>query len=572
MSNKERNPILSDTDAGRIRQVVDKTKGTFSLRDLYVSPDFPETDFRKELRGAMEKLMPDYLENSVEASPLFICAMTSKGRRAVKRIYAENENVFSLYLPSSMIFPSGCFSTGNEEIDDAAQKMIAVYRAEADNEGSDMALTREILQQSFPNVYYAVEHLDDDDPTKARTVYNKVFKIKKPGGLPRADELTSYKTDIITVILFTMLIFGWSMTQWDAYFVSLILMQHPTDWDRKKQQPRSHMHPREFWMMNEVLKGDRQHWSHKEARKIFARLTDDKNPIEYDIRGCMDLFSALEYDKAEAFLNLEDSDMNVTRMLETAEIDRETLRRAITWGKEYGLSQDAAIVQYLFLQALLRRGDRYRALYRDEKNKKKEIVEPAVSKTALENEVEGLKQESFRLTQELALSQQDAGNLRRLNEKAGKDIAQLQKQITAMQEIIDGHASIDAELAELREVIYNMASGAEEEVSNDEPLPVFPYLDTPVGSICIGGYDGWRNQMQDRFPNIRFLASSTNYDLQIVRRAPMIWIQPNYISHKAYNRLLDEARRYNVTVHYLGKQSVNTNSYQILQHIRGIST
>lgn len=124
------------------------------------------------------------------------------------------------------------------------------------------------------------------------------------------------------------------------------------------------------------------------------------------------------------------------------------------------------------------------------------------------------------------------------------------------------------ELAELREAIYRIMSekdGAEENKDEDPGEIKFPYTDLPAGIICFGGYDQWRNRMQENFPGVRFVPAGYRYDSNIVRKAPCIWVHSGYISHKMYNRIIGDARAADVDIHYFNSHSVISSAKLLVE-------
>ena len=69
--------------------------------------------------------------------------------------------------------------------------------------------------------------------------------------------------------------------------------------------------------------------------------------------------------------------------------------------------------------------------------------------------------------------------------------------------------------------------------------------------------------------NIRFVSKELVFDIAIVRTAEVIWIQTNAIPHKAYNRIVDAARKqgkpiryFQYTDHNLGNRKMLLNNHK----------
>ena len=109
------------------------------------------------------------------------------------------------------------------------------------------------------------------------------------------------------------------------------------------------------------------------------------------------------------------------------------------------------------------------------------------------------------------------------------------------------------ELADLRELIFNQENGEEETV--DESDDSFPY-EVKADTLIFGGHSTWLKAIRQMLKgNIRFIDKDLHFDVNIVRNAERIWIQPNALSHTQYYRVIDTARLFHKPVRYFAYAS-----------------
>jgi len=62
---------------------------------------------------------------------------------------------------------------------------------------------------------------------------------------------------------------------------------------------------------------------------------------------------------------------------------------------------------------------------------------------------------------------------------------------------------------------------------------------------------------------VRFIEKDFKFDTSIIRRADVLWVQPNALAHKAYYRIIDTARQYKKPVRYFTKASAYQSAVQL---------
>ena len=109
------------------------------------------------------------------------------------------------------------------------------------------------------------------------------------------------------------------------------------------------------------------------------------------------------------------------------------------------------------------------------------------------------------------------------------------------------------ELADLRELVFNQENGEEE--MPDESDDSFPY-EVQADTLIFGGHSTWLKSIRQMLKgNIRFIDKDLHFDVNIVRNAERIWIQPNALSHTQYYRIIDTARLFHKPVRYFAYAS-----------------
>ena len=120
------------------------------------------------------------------------------------------------------------------------------------------------------------------------------------------------------------------------------------------------------------------------------------------------------------------------------------------------------------------------------------------------------------------------------------------------------------ELADLRELIFNRENAQEqEEESPEEAEDGFPYQ-VQHSTLVFGGHETWSNAIRRRLQgSVRFIEKDFKFDTSIIRRADVLWVQPNALAHKAYYRIIDTARQYKKPVRYFTKASAYQCAVQL---------
>ena len=119
-----------------------------------------------------------------------------------------------------------------------------------------------------------------------------------------------------------------------------------------------------------------------------------------------------------------------------------------------------------------------------------------------------------------------------------------------------------AELAQLRETLYSLRAEEGEAEESRSPLADLPWQ-VKRRTVVFGGHDSWRKAIKPLLPGVRFYDRENLPDLNAIRGADVVWIQPNALSHKYYYSIIDAARKNDIQVRYFGFASAKKCAGQL---------
>ena len=152
---------------------------------------------------------------------------------------------------------------------------------------------------------------------------------------------------------------------------------------------------------------------------------------------------------------------------------------------------------------------------------------------APEETLEELKQETQRLKAALHASDKE-------NREIKKKLASIQAE-----------AQRDhRELADLREYVFNQEEAQTQEEPAESGDARWPY-EVQKDTLIFGGHATWTKGIKGILKgNVRLIPKDFVFDTGIIRRAEVLWIQPNALSHKMFYRIIDMARACGKPVRY----------------------
>ena len=125
------------------------------------------------------------------------------------------------------------------------------------------------------------------------------------------------------------------------------------------------------------------------------------------------------------------------------------------------------------------------------------------------------------------------------------------------------NASINKELAALREIIFN-----QDDEHNDDEVDATGLPYAVKGSILIiGGHPSWIKAIKPMLSgDVKYLGGGEfNFDTSVVKNADSIWIQTNCLSHPMYYSVIDIARANKKAVNYFTNASASKCAMAIME-------
>ena len=218
----------------------------------------------------------------------------------------------------------------------------------------------------------------------------------------------------------------------------------------------------------------------------------------------------------------------------------------------YGITGKKALHPLIYCMNLLGEGKyRSRKLPRMEWNLEEQ---PEDEKKAEQTEsVEELKAR-------IAALQAENGRLKQTVYEADRELREAKKDHAVQQQKAE---LVRQELADLRELVFHL----QEDIYETEPQNtriLFPYHNFQR-IVVFGGHDSWAREIKPRLPDVRFIDRDMVPNADLIRRADIVWIQANALSHSYYYKILDETRKYNIPVRYFSYASALKCAEQLAQ-------
>ena len=155
--------------------------------------------------------------------------------------------------------------------------------------------------------------------------------------------------------------------------------------------------------------------------------------------------------------------------------------------------------------------------------------------------------------------QQENKQLRQASHDIGRDAREAKKKMAELEAAV---ASERQELADLRELIFHQQEGLFADELPDDEIE-FPY-DTQKRIVVFGGHDTWAKEIKPKLPEVRFVDRTMIPNAELIRRADVVWIQTNSLSHAYYYKIIDETRKHHVPVRYFSYASATKCAEQIV--------
>lgn len=132
------------------------------------------------------------------------------------------------------------------------------------------------------------------------------------------------------------------------------------------------------------------------------------------------------------------------------------------------------------------------------------------------------------------------------------EISILKNQIAALESKLQEETEKNAELARLREFVFDMQQGGDIQL---EDVSLDSYIDGKKIYI-FGGHINWRNKLKQKYPKLEVLdGHNVSFDEQKLLGADMVLMNTSNMSHALYYKIIDVLRKNNIPFDYLGKYS-----------------
>lgn len=162
---------------------------------------------------------------------------------------------------------------------------------------------------------------------------------------------------------------------------------------------------------------------------------------------------------------------------------------------------------------------------------------------AYERQIEKLKAETEKQKQELYQAQ------KALTEASAKSEKQAKTQAAEKQELND-----------LRELVFALTNDADSDKEEVKTKTIFPYHTTKK-HIVFGGHPTWLKAIKPLLPDVRFIEGQPSSEQ--VKGAEVVWLQTNYMSHKAFYKIIDIVRSKNIPLRYFTSASATKGAEQV---------
>lgn len=208
----------------------------------------------------------------------------------------------------------------------------------------------------------------------------------------------------------------------------------------------------------------------------------------------------------------------------------------------YGITGKKALHPLIYCMNLLGEG-KYRSRKLPRMEWTLEEQQDEEQKTGQTESVEELKAR-------IAALQSENRRLRQTVYEADRELRETKKAA----EVQEQKAELDRqELADLRELVFHLQEDVYDAEAESTGI-TFPYHNFKR-IVVFGGHDSWAREIKPRLPDVRFVDKDMVPNAELIRRAEIVWIQANAISHAYYYKILDETRKHSIPVRYFSYAS-----------------
>ena len=168
-----------------------------------------------------------------------------------------------------------------------------------------------------------------------------------------------------------------------------------------------------------------------------------------------------------------------------------------------------------------------------EQEPEEQVVENGSETQELQGQIAMLKKENERLRTSAYTAERE---IRELEKKQKSLIRELKEE--------------QQELAELREILFCQENAVEAELTEEAHEFFLPYRVNLV-TVIFGGHETWAKAIRPLLQgDIRFVDRGMRPDVNLIRNADVVWVQPNSISHADYYKIINIVRARKIPLHY----------------------
>ncbi len=114
-------------------------------------------------------------------------------------------------------------------------------------------------------------------------------------------------------------------------------------------------------------------------------------------------------------------------------------------------------------------------------------------------------------------------------------------------------AEAGKEIKGLKRIVFSRVNGEEGATGSTEQIS-FPYT-VKQRVVIFGGHDSWSKAIRPLLRNVRFISKESSPQADVIRKADVVWIQTNALSHADYDKIMETARAYRIAVKYFTSAS-----------------
>lgn len=155
--------------------------------------------------------------------------------------------------------------------------------------------------------------------------------------------------------------------------------------------------------------------------------------------------------------------------------------------------------------------------------------------------------------------------LRKENEQRKEELYKAEKALadknTLLEKQTEKRSVEKQELNDLRELIFALTNDAGEERTSQKPSTAFPYH-TKKKHVVFGGHPTWLKAIKPMLPDVKFIEGVPSSEQ--IKGAEMVWLQTNYMSHKAFYKIIDIVRSKNIPLRYFTSASASKGAEQVV--------